>query len=278
MEPWQIGTKRLHDGAPVPVLGLGTAGYGSAFGGERRQVEALRAALRMGYRHIDTAEIYGGGRSEELIGEAIQRVPRQELFITTKVHRGHLRYDDVLAAMDGSLSRLRCDYVDLYLIHAPEPTVPLRETMEAMNELVERGKTRYIGISNFGVEQAEEAFRLTHSLIATNQVHYNLLVREPEQNGVLRWCQEHDVLLTAYSPLEKGRVADDEAVVRMASDLGVTPAQIALAWLMAKDHVITIVQSDNEEHLREDLGSLDVAIPEDVMVELDNLASQRLRW
>jgi len=278
MESRQIGTKKLHDGTPVPVLGLGTAGYGSAFGGERRQVDALRAALRMGYRHIDTAEIYGGGRSEELIGEAIQGMPREELFITTKVRRGHLRHDDVLAAMDGSLSRLRCDYVDLYLIHAPEPSVPLRETMDAMNELVEQGKTRYIGISNFDVEQSDEAFRLAHSLIATNQVHYNVVVREPEQNGVLRWCQEHDVLLTAYSPLEKGRVTMDATVARMAGDLGVTPAQLALAWLMAKEQVITIVQSDSEEHLREDLGAIDVSIPEEMMFELDNLATQRLRW
>jgi len=278
MESRQIGTKKLHDGTPVPVLGLGTAGYGSAFGGERRQVDALRAALRMGYRHIDTAEIYGGGRSEELIGEAIQGMPREELFITTKVHRGHLRHDDVLAAMDGSLSRLRCDYVDLYLIHAPEPSVPLRETMDAMNELVEQGKTRYIGISNFDVEQSDEAFRLAHSLIATNQVHYNVVVREPEQNGVLRWCQEHDVLLTAYSPLEKGRVTMDATVARMAGDLGVTPAQLALAWLMAKEQVITIVQSDSEEHLREDLGAIDVSVPEEMMFELDNLATQRLRW
>lgn len=277
MDPKEIETKSLHDGAPVPVLGLGTAGYGSAYGGERRQVEALKAALRMGYRHIDTAEIYSGGRSEELIGDAIQGTPREELFITTKVHRGHLRRDDVLAAMEGSLSRLRCDYVDLYLIHAPEPSVPLEETMDAMNELVEQGKTRYIGISNFDVAQSDEAVRLTRSLIATNQVHYNLLVREPERNGVLAWCQDHDVLLTAYSPLEKGRVTEDDTLVRLAGDLGVTPAQLALAWLIKKDHVITIVQSDDEEHLREDLGALDVDIPEDVMVELDNLATQRLR-
>jgi diketogulonate reductase-like aldo/keto reductase len=272
-----IPAKALHDGASVPVLGLGTAGYGSTFDGERRQVEALGAALRMGYRHIDTAEIYSGGRSEELIGEAIQVMPREELFITTKVHRAHLHYDEVLSAMEGSLSRLRCDYVDLYLIHAPEPSVPLTETMDAMNELVERGKTRYIGISNFDVEQANQAFRLTRSLIATNQVHYNLLVREPERNGVLAWCQEHDVLLTAYSPLEKGRVIRDETVTRIASDLAVTPVQLALAWLIEKDHVITIVQSDDEGHLREDLGAVDVSIPEDVMVELDNLAAHRVR-
>ncbi|HHX45560.1 MAG TPA: aldo/keto reductase [Chloroflexi bacterium] len=278
MESRQIPTKTLHDGAPVPVLGLGTAGYGSAFGGEYRQGDALRAALQMGYRHIDTAEIYGGGRSEELVGAAIRGMPREELFIATKVHRAHLRHDDVLRAIDGSLSRLQCDYVDLYLIHAPEPAIPLRETMDAMNELVERGKIRYIGISNFGVDQADEALSLTRSLIATNQVHYNLLVREPERNGVLRWCQEHDVLLTAYSPLEKGRVPRDDTVIRLAGDLGVTPAQLALAWLIKKDHVITIVQSDNVEHLEENLGALDVDIPEDMVAELENLPAHRVRW
>ena len=273
----QMPVKPLHDGAPVPVLGLGTAGYGSSMDGER-QLEALESALRMGYRHIDTAEIYSGGRSETLIGEAIQGMPREELFITTKLHRAHLRYDDVLTATEGSLSRLRCDYVDLYLIHAPEPSIPLAETMDAMNELVERGKTRYIGVSNFDVEQASEAFRLTRSLIATNQVHYSLLVREPEQNGVLAWCQQHDVLLTAYTPLEKGQVTRDETVRRLAGDLAVTPAQLALAWLIAKDHVITIVQSDDEKHLREDIEAVEVGVPEDVMTELDKLAAQRMRW
>lgn len=278
MEARQIDTKSLHDGTPVPVLGIGTAGFGSAFGGEYRQVDAIRAALRMGYRHIDTAEVYGGGRAEELVGQAIRGTPREQLFITTKVHRSHLHYDDVLAAMEGSLSRLGCDYVDLYLIHAPEPYIPLTETMEAMNELVERGKTRYIGISNLDVEQAEEAYRLTSSIIATNQVHYSLMTREPERNGVLRWCQERDVLLTAYSPLEKGRLLSNETLGRLAGDLGVTTAQLALAWLIAKDHVITIVESADEEHLREDLGALDVRIPDEMMATLDNLAPQRMRY
>lgn len=278
MEAGGIPGKRLHDGRTVPVLGLGTGGYAAATLGDSGHVRVLRAALEMGYRHIDTAEIYGQGRNEELIGEAIRGTPREALFLTTKVHRAHLHHDDVLAAMDRSLMRLGTDYVDLYLIHAPDPAVPLEETMDAMNALVDRGKARYIGISNFDVEQADHAFRLTRTLIATNQVHYNLLVREPEQNGVLEWCREHDVLLTAYSPLEKGQAARDGTVVRLAEDLGVTPAQLALAWLIHQDHVITIVQSDDEEHLRENLQAAEVHIPEDMMLELNALSAHRVRW
>lgn len=260
--------KKLHDGFEVPVLGLGTATYGS--GGEA-EVRAIQIALDLGYTHIDTAENYGGGGAEQLIGSAIKGRDRSRLFITSKVSQMHLQYEQVLHAIEGSLRRLDTDYLDLYLIHWPNPAVPLEETFRALNRLVEEGKTRYIGVSNFNVEQMERSFRLTSSILATNQVHYSLFYRDPEENGVLRYCQEHDVLLTAYTPVEHGRVGESERVSNLAAAKDATTAQIALAWLIAKPSVITIPQSKNEAHLRENLGALAVQLDDEDMNLLDTL-------
>lgn len=263
--------KAFHDGQPVPVLGLGTAHYGAS--SERRsEVSTLRAALDMGYAHIDTAEAYGGGGSEIVIGEAIQGYDRSKLFLTSKVRGSHLRGEQVMEAIEGSLRRLDTEYLDLYLIHHPDPKVPLEETFEALNQLVEQGKVRYTGISNFDSDQMDKAYGLTKSILATNQVHYNLLVREPEDNGVLQYCQEHDVLLTAYSPLKNG-VLQQQGVRRIADKHGASPAQIALAWLIAKDKVITIPQSHNVEHMRDNLGALDITLSAEDASSLDGLAT-----
>jgi diketogulonate reductase-like aldo/keto reductase len=261
--------EELHDGRKVPVIGMGTARIGS--GDAEKYEAAVRAALDMGYTHIDTAEVYGDGLSETVIGRVIQDRDRASLFITSKVSKSHLRREQVLKAIEGSLERLGTDYLDLYLIHAPDPAVPLEETMEAMNQLVETGKTRYIGVSNFSVEQMEEAYRLTSSIVATNQVHYSLLHRAPEQNGVLQYCQEKDVLLTAYSPLEVGKLANHDEVQEMAQRLGTTAPTLALAWLIQKPKVIAIPLSTSEEHLREDMRAVELELSAQDIETLDKM-------
>lgn len=269
--------KELHDGRRVPVLGLGTAGYGAGHGSMESEVWAIQAALDMGYTHIDTAEVYGNGQSEKIIGRGMAGHDRSKLFITTKVSDAHLRYDQVMKAIDGSLKRLDTDYVDLYLIHGPDPQVPLSETFDALNELVEIGKIRYIGVSNFSSTQMDESFRLTKSLVATNQVRYSLLHREPETNGVLEFCQSHDILLTAYTPIEKGRINDDTAIRAIANQYSVTPAQLSLAWLIHKDHVITIPKAADEGHMRENLDALEIELASGDMHTLDGLVEQPAR-
>lgn len=268
--------RQLHDGKDVPVLGIGTAGFGSSPSGYDEDLRAVQAALDLGYTHIDTAEVYGHGGSERVIGQAIKGRDRSSLFITSKVAKGNLAGEAVLEAMDGTLRRLETDYVDLYLIHAPNPSVPLEETFEALNQLVEHGKARYVGVSNFSREEVDRAYHLTSTILATNQVHYSLLTREPENNGVLEYCQQHDILLTAYSPLERGEIARNDVVREIAGKLGATPAQVALAWLIRKPHVITIPRSRSVEHLRENLGALEIRLdPEDV-ARLDDLGRGRL--
>ncbi len=262
--------RNLHDGRPVPILGLGTASFGRD---RNREFNAVRAALDLGYTHIDTAEGYGSGEAERVIGEAIKGHDRSKLFITTKVAPEHLGAADVPRSLEGSLSRLQTDYVDLYLIHWPSATIPLEETFGALNELVSRGQVRYLGVSNFSVAQMEESFRLTDSILAANQVRYSLLHREPERNGVLEYCQGHDVLLTAYTPIEKGRLSASSELAGMAGDKGCTPVQLALAWLLSQEQVITIPESKNRSHLEENLGALEVELSAEEKGELDRLAS-----
>jgi diketogulonate reductase-like aldo/keto reductase len=203
--------------------------------------------------HIDTAERYSAGRSEELVGAAIEPYPRENLFITTKVGQNHLRYDDVVASMKGSLDRLCLDYVDLYLIHWPNPTVPLEETMRAMEHCVDEGYTRFIGVSNFSWSLLAEArAHLGEHRLVADQVHYSLLSQEPARE-LLPHCSENDLILIAYSPLEKGRLTKLGYFVldELAEKYGKTQAQISLNWLISQEGVVAIPKASRLEHVND---------------------------
>ncbi|MEK7341799.1 MAG: aldo/keto reductase, partial [Candidatus Binatota bacterium] len=180
-------------GVKLPEIGLGTWQYNGG-------TEPLRNGISLGAFLIDTAEMYG---TEGVVGETI-RGKRQEAFIATKVSGNHLRYDEVLRAADNSLKRLGTDYIDLYQIHWPDPSVPITETMRAMEELADRGKVKFIGASNFYVKNLEEAQAcMTKHRIVSNQVKYSLLNRRIEED-TLAYCQENNITVIAYSPLDKG--------------------------------------------------------------------------
>lgn len=266
----------LPDGASIPALGLGTwpmGGHGEPdYSADKETVEVLEQLIELGYTHLDTAESYGGNHCEELVGQAIQNFPRQELFITTKVAPSHLRYPDVLTALHNSLKRLQTDYVDLYLIHWPNKDIPLSDTFRALNELLGSGVVRRVGVSNFDVPLMEEAVALCDTPLATNQVRYSLLHREPVENGVLTYCQDHGILLTAYSPIKNG-VLENPVVRELAQERDATPAQIALAWLLAQPRVITIPKTGNLARGRENLAALDVELSGDDMARLNAVTS-----
>lgn len=271
----QYGT--LYDGTTIPALGLGTWRMGGGmtpdYSQDERYIEAIRTALNIGYRHIDTAQMYGSGHTEELVGRAIAGFPREELFITTKVSRTNLRYADVLKACDGSLQRLGVSSIDLYLIHWPNPSIPLEETFRALNELVASGKVKRLGVSNFDLELLKRAQLLADTPIATDQVKYHLLAREPERTGLLDYCRANDILLTAYSPLGKGSVLRRPELRRLARRLGATPAQIAISWLLHKPGVITIPKASSEEHLKENFEAVDLELSEEELALLDDLTA-----
>lgn len=252
----------------ISAIGLGTwrmgGGLSPDYSIDREAVEAIRYAIRLGMTHIDTAEIYGAGHSEELVGRAIKAYPREEVFITTKVWHTNLRYDDVLKACERSLKRLQTDYIDLYLIHWPSSVIPLSETMRAMERLYREGKIRYIGVSNFSVSELEEARSyLSTTDIVANQVEYSLHERGIEED-LMQYCSRNGIAVIAYSPLGKGRLARElassrskriELLKEVAKRYSKTPIQVALNWVIWHDNVVAIPKAIRKDHLEENAGA-----------------------
>ncbi|MEQ9714326.1 MAG: aldo/keto reductase [Candidatus Asgardarchaeum sp.] len=247
-------------GCKVPAIGLGTWKIGGSMTPDHSQddlaIKALRHGISLGMWLVDTAEIYGGGHAEELVGEAIKIFNREKIFIVTKVWETNLRYDDVLKAAKRSLKRLKTNYIDLYLIHWPNPRIPLSETMKAMEKLVSDGLVRYIGVSNFSVELMEEARSyLSKEDIVVNQVKYNVYDRSIERD-ILPYCQKEGITLMAYTPLAKGSVSTDKTLIEIGRKYSKTAAQVALNWLISKDMVIAIPKAIRIEHIEENAGAM----------------------
>ena len=227
-------------GMRMPKLGLGTWKLKGA-----QCVEAVQGALSLGYRHVDTAEMYG---NEEAVGEALANagVPRGEVHVTSKVWYEHLRDDQVQQAIDATLAKLRTDYVDLYLIHWPAPDMNLGAALEALMRVREQGKARAIGVSNFPVALLRRAVEEFGAPVACNQVEYHVLL---DQSAVLDYARGHDLAVAAYSPLAQGQLAraGSEELQVIARKHGATPSQVALAWLLQQDGVAAIPKAARRE-------------------------------
>lgn len=270
-------TEILYDGTQIDKIGFGTwtiGGRSSADPSQNdRSLIALRAALDLGYTHFDTAEMYADGHSETLLGQAVKesKIAREKLFITTKVHPENLGYEKVRQSFEKSLARLDMDYVDLYLIHWATLYMPLEATFQAFNELVDEGKIRYLGVSSFSVKQMQESQIYSETPLVTNQVSYSLGDREYVDNGVLAYCLQNDMLVTAYSPVNVGKLKVDETLQNIADAHGATPYQIALAWLVQQPKVITIPMSFNPQHQAENLAAVDITLTDDEMTTLNSI-------
>ena len=267
--------KTLYNGEKIPVIGQGTWGLG---GGMTRDdsldemaLQAIRNAIELGYTHIDTAEMYGRGHAEELVRQVIGDFKREELFIASKVWKITMYYKNTLRALESSLLRLGTDYLDLYLIHRPNREIPLDETFRALNQLVEQGKVKYLGVSNFNLEQVKRAQALSASPLVTNQVPYNLHKRTYVDNGVLEYCQENNILLTAYSPIDRGYLLEDPKVKEIAEKYAARPSQVALNWLILQPKVIALPMSTKRGHLQENLGALDLELSQEDIQKLDQI-------
>jgi diketogulonate reductase-like aldo/keto reductase len=257
----------LPSGRPIPVLGQGTWGMGEGRSKRKDEVTALRLGLDLGMGLIDTAEMYGEGGAEEVVGEAIVGL-RNEVFIVTKVYPHNATRGGAVAACERSLKRLRTDYIDLYLLHWIG-SVPVAETLEAFQRLKSDGKILEFGVSNFDTKDIEEAFELPGgNQIATDQVLYNLKRRGIECD-LLPWCLERRMPIMAYSPIEQGRMLKDKRLNVVASRRGATPAQVALAWVLKQEGVVAIPKASNLEHVRENRASLDIELTEEDLAELD---------
>ena len=268
----------LPDGQQIPKLGFGTWNIGGGMRADHTQderaVAAIRSAIEMGYTLIDTAEMYAEGHTEVLVRQAIEEsgTAREKLFLTTKVWHTNLQEKAVVQSCEDSLRRLGTDYIDLYLIHWPNKRVPLENTFSGLNQLVDAEKIRYLGVSNFKLDLLKEAELVSNSSILTNQVPYSLHNRSFADNGMLAYCQENDIVLTAYTPIEKGRVSGDSTLRKIASKHGAAPIQIALAWLIQQPRVAAIPMSMNPAHISENLKALDYSLDLDDITQLDRVS------
>jgi diketogulonate reductase-like aldo/keto reductase len=255
----------------LPKIGFGTWKIGGGSSPDPKtdpvSMAALRCALDSGYTHFDTAEMYANGHSEELLGLAIREAntPRESLFITSKVMPSHLKFDEVLNSCENSLRRLQMEYIDLYLIHWPSPGMKLAETFRALNKLVQEGKVKHLGVSNFNLKLLKEAQTLSATPILTNQVPYSLSDRSYVKNGVLDYCQRNDILFTAYSPVDEGRMRSNSALESIARSHHASVYQIALAWVISQPRIITIPMSANPQHITENFQAAEIDLsPEEI--------------
>jgi diketogulonate reductase-like aldo/keto reductase len=250
-------------GEKVPIIGMGTYALGNSAGEQRTQeIKALQRGIELGMKFIDTAEVYGQGRSEVLVGKAIED-SRDDVFLATKVSPEHFGYDDVIKSCDASIQRLGVKFVDLYQLHWPSPRIPIQETMKAMEELVSTGKTRYIGVSNFSVEQTMQAQEsLPRSELVSNQVRYSITSRSIEEE-ILPFCEREKLTVIAYSPLDTGDIPISRIPKDILQKYEMTPAQLMLNWVTYPESVITIPKAGRTSHVVENAGAVDLRISPD---------------
>jgi diketogulonate reductase-like aldo/keto reductase len=264
------------DGSRSPALGLGTWHMGESSRSRAKEVAAIRLAIEVGYRVIDTAEMYGEGGAEQVVGQAVEEairagtVRRDELFIVSKVYPHNASRQGVPAAAARSLERLRLDHIDLYLLHWPG-SHPLRETVAAFEALQSDGRIRHWGVSNFDVAGMTALERVPGGkACATNQVYYSIGQRAIEFE-LLPWLQAHRMPLMAYSPLDQGALDETGPLRALAERLGVSAAQIALARLLAQPGVMAIPKAVQETHLRANLAAADVHLSAADIAEIDRM-------
>jgi len=262
----------LPSGHGIPVLGQGTWYMGEERSARAAEVAALQLGMDLGMNLIDTAEMYGEGGAEEVVGEAIAG-RREQVFLVSKVYPHNASRAGVRAACERSLRRLGTEYLDLYLLHW-RGSVPLGETLEAFEALRQEGKIRDYGASNFDLDDMKEAQSLRAGIgVATDQVLYNLAERGIEWD-LLPWCRALGMPVMAYSPLESSSggqraLLADPALVEVARKHGATPAQVALAWLLHQDGVVVIPKAVRPEHVRANRAALDLALQADDLARLE---------
>jgi diketogulonate reductase-like aldo/keto reductase len=264
----------LPDGSLLPTLGLGTWRMGESRGARAAEVAAVRSAIELGYRLIDSAEMYGEGGAEEVVGQAIAEalragdVKRDELFIVSKVYPHNASRKGTVAACERSCRRLGLDRIDLYLLHWRGEHA-LADTAAAMHALQQGGRIAHWGVSNFDVDDMDELMAVAPDC-AANQVYLSLRQRAPEFS-LLPWLRRHQMPLMAYSPIDQGTLARHQALAAIGAPLGLTAAQLALAWVLAQPGVLAIPKAVKGQHLRDNFAAAQVSLPGDTLQRIDML-------
>jgi diketogulonate reductase-like aldo/keto reductase len=262
-----IPSTKLPSGEQVPVLGQGTWRLAEGRHSRNDETKALRLGIELGMCLIDTAEMYAEGEAEELVGDALSG-RREDVFLVTKVLPQHASRRGTIAACERSLHRLKTDFIDLYLLHW-RGDIPLEETIEAFQELVDEEKIRYWGVSNFDVSDMTDLMDIEGGLaVSTDQVLYNLTRRGIEFD-LLPWCQQRNIPIMAYSPIEQGRLLSHPIVRHIAEQHHATPAQVALAWVIDNNGVIAIPEAGAPEHVRENHVAATLELTEEDLAKLN---------
>lgn len=269
----KVRTTPLPLGGSIPVLGQGTWGMGEDSSKRQAEIDALRLGLNLGMNLIDTAEMYGEGGAEEVVAEAIEERPRAEIFIVSKVYPHNATRRGAVEACARSLKRLKTGYIDLYLLHW-RGDVALDETFEAFQFLKDSGDIRDYGVSNFDIDDMEEAYALpSGDEVVTNQVLYNLAHRGIEWD-LLPWCRTQSVPIMAYSPIgsnssEQKKMLNNPVLKSIAAQQNATPAQIALAWLLREPDMVVIPKASQPEHIRQNRAALEIELSDEELKKLD---------
>ncbi len=264
-------TVTLPNGESVPAFGQGTWHMGEDGRRAADEEAALKLGIELGVSLIDTAEMYGSGAAEEIVGRATAGL-RDRLFIVSKVLPSNASQKGVVEACERSLKRLKTDRIDLYLLHW-RGSVPLAETLAGFARLKRDGKIRHHGVSNFNTEDIKEWVGLANgpgggASVAANQILYNLARRGPEWE-LIPWCRERRVAIMAYTPLDQGRILGNRTLQEIAARHGASAAQVALAWLLRQDGMIVIPKATRPEHVRDNRGALDLRLDVDDLAALD---------
>jgi len=267
----------LPGGLSMPVLGLGTWRMGEDSGSRNAEIAAVRAAIDLGYRLIDTAEMYGEGGAETVVGRALAEalrvgaVKREEMLIVSKVYPHNASRRGTVSACERSRQRLGLDKIDVYLLHW-RGSHPLQETVEAMQSLMQAGHIGHWGVSNFDTDDMKElstaVTRVGASPCATNQVYFSLSERGPEFS-LLPWLREHAMPLMAYSPIDQGSLAGNDTLAQIGQARGLTAAQVALAWVVSRPGVVAIPKASSARHLQENLAAEGVTLSADELRLID---------
>ena len=257
---------QFSDGTQVPALGQGTWLMGEDPTKRVEELAALQAGLDLGLTLLDTAEMYGDGAAERLVGEAI-RGQREQVFLVSKAYPQNASRQQLARTCEASLQRLGTDRLDLYLLHW-RGRVPLAETVEAMERLVAAGKILRWGVSNLDTPDMQELLAAGGTACATDQILYNLTRRGPEYD-LLPWLAVHQMPVVAYSPVEQGRLLTNQYLQQLAAQLGATPAQVALAWVLHQDQILAIPKAGRVAHVQENRAAADLRLSSTDLADLD---------
>lgn len=273
-------------GKPLFPIGIGTWNISSRFnpndptakykgteavkGNEEAEIEALRYSLSKGQNHVDCAELYGAFYTDEVVGSALAGNRREDLYIADKLWKTSLGKGLVRPTVEQMLKKLGTDYLDMLYIHWPFPEGPWQEAIPQIDELTDSGVVRGFGVSNFTIEQMQEAQSLAKHPLVANQMNYNVLYKDEVSAEFHEYCQHHDIQIVAYQPIKRQQVLEDGVIKRIAAAHSATPAQVALAWLLAKK-TLPIPKATQKAHIDENLEAVNLELSEEEIVELDKL-------